>query len=511
MPGQIPEFLYSDLDLLASDIDGTLLVKGERVPDSVKVELLEAQKVGKNICLASGRGTGSIIQVANDIGLLAQSKLFSIVSVNGGMAHIYDPEKSDKDKSIIGNIIPFFSTRQKHLAPHFPKQMAIPCFSEGGRQILHYLQSSSSYILDKISLPVLQKCIRISEFITRPVGYQITLDMLSHVISPTHNPLPFGISREDNISMQLFQQGIKVYISHLLGTHAEYISKEVELAFTKNGNASKLCEEAVSKIDPKFDQSIMAVALPPIPCFLVYRPPVSGDMCFVPMDEFCCDLCKKLGIVCAITEDASILERILPIANPQKLTFALPRRPLEPSMHLPKCLTECYMRSHTTELPCSIDNCLKLTTELMREEMAARRRMMGGDREEDEFDDLESSYPMECEAVLSLCRAEFKSMFCVCPVPYACEVLPSGMDKEKGLAKICEVFKTEFGRDPVTCTFGDGYNDVNFVKAGTVGIAMDNGSEKVKEVADIILDKSAHEAGVGMFLKDWRERDEKIE
>ncbi|SHH87409.1 Cof-type HAD-IIB family hydrolase [Sporanaerobacter acetigenes] len=57
-------------------------------------------------------------------------------------------------------------------------------------------------------------------------------------------------------------------------------------------------------------------------------------------------------------------------------------------------------------------------------------------------------------------------------------------------------------KDYEMIAIGDDNNDVEMVKKAGLGIAMKNGSLKVKEAADIVTDKSNNENGVGCILKE---------
>lgn len=48
--------------------------------------------------------------------------------------------------------------------------------------------------------------------------------------------------------------------------------------------------------------------------------------------------------------------------------------------------------------------------------------------------------------------------------------------------------------------FGDGENDLSIIEKAGIGIAMENGNEKLKEIADYIAPDSDN-AGVGQMLE----------
>ena len=50
--------------------------------------------------------------------------------------------------------------------------------------------------------------------------------------------------------------------------------------------------------------------------------------------------------------------------------------------------------------------------------------------------------------------------------------------------------------------FGDGTNDLTMVQFAGIGVAMDNGAEKLKQVADQVAPSNV-EHGVAQVLKNW--------
>ena len=82
--------------------------------------------------------------------------------------------------------------------------------------------------------------------------------------------------------------------------------------------------------------------------------------------------------------------------------------------------------------------------------------------------------------------------------PYACDILPEGGSKARGISKVLEhVGKTM--DDAVT--FGDGLNDVEMLEAAGTGVAMGNGHEKAKEAADVIA-PHVDEDGIYKVMKE---------
>ncbi len=66
-----------------------------------------------------------------------------------------------------------------------------------------------------------------------------------------------------------------------------------------------------------------------------------------------------------------------------------------------------------------------------------------------------------------------------------CELVPAGHTKATGMLKACELCCI----DPAnTYAFGDSENDLDMLEAAGVGIAMGNGTDRAKEVADYVTD-----------------------
>lgn len=67
--------------------------------------------------------------------------------------------------------------------------------------------------------------------------------------------------------------------------------------------------------------------------------------------------------------------------------------------------------------------------------------------------------------------------------PYSCDILPKDGSKARGIQKVLQhIGKTM--EDAIA--FGDGLNDIEMLQEVGVGVAMGNGHNQVKEVADII-------------------------
>ena len=68
--------------------------------------------------------------------------------------------------------------------------------------------------------------------------------------------------------------------------------------------------------------------------------------------------------------------------------------------------------------------------------------------------------------------------------PFSCDILPKAGSKARGINKcLIHIGKS---LDRMQCAFGDGLNDVEMLESVGMGVAMGNGHEKTKAVADVI-------------------------
>lgn len=81
-------------------------------------------------------------------------------------------------------------------------------------------------------------------------------------------------------------------------------------------------------------------------------------------------------------------------------------------------------------------------------------------------------------------------------VSFVLELIPPNVNKARALRTISERLKIDVSQ---IIAFGDGENDVEMLKTAGYGVAMAQGMESPKEVADFIT-VSNDEGGVGVFL-----------
>ena len=90
-------------------------------------------------------------------------------------------------------------------------------------------------------------------------------------------------------------------------------------------------------------------------------------------------------------------------------------------------------------------------------------------------------------------RANMEGMDCFFSCEQFLEVVPKGMNKGEAVKMLCKLLGVEI-EDAVAC--GDAANDLAMLKAAGIGVAMINGSEEVKAIADYITTRDNNHDGV---------------
>lgn len=80
--------------------------------------------------------------------------------------------------------------------------------------------------------------------------------------------------------------------------------------------------------------------------------------------------------------------------------------------------------------------------------------------------------------------------------PFFLEVVPTGIDKAVSIENLINSIGIEHSK---TMAFGDGFNDISMIKYVSCGVAMENGCEEIKSVADFVT-LSNDEDGISEFL-----------
>jgi Cof subfamily protein (haloacid dehalogenase superfamily) len=84
--------------------------------------------------------------------------------------------------------------------------------------------------------------------------------------------------------------------------------------------------------------------------------------------------------------------------------------------------------------------------------------------------------------------------------PYFLEILPKATDKGTALAKVAEILGIA---QREVMAIGNSMNDEAMIRWAGVGVAMMNGDERVKKVADLVTEKSNDEDGVADIVERY--------
>ena len=83
----------------------------------------------------------------------------------------------------------------------------------------------------------------------------------------------------------------------------------------------------------------------------------------------------------------------------------------------------------------------------------------------------------------------------------SCPVLYEGVSLEGGKGNAVQFLADKYGVDLAqTVAIGDSQNDFSMIERAGLGVAVANASEDIKGVADMVLDYSCDEDGVGKFI-----------
>jgi Cof subfamily protein (haloacid dehalogenase superfamily) len=84
--------------------------------------------------------------------------------------------------------------------------------------------------------------------------------------------------------------------------------------------------------------------------------------------------------------------------------------------------------------------------------------------------------------------------------PYMLEILPPETNKGTALAKVAELLNID--KDEVLA-IGDSMNDEAMIRWAGVGVAMANGDDRVKSIADFVTDRSNDDDGVAEIIDKY--------
>jgi Cof subfamily protein (haloacid dehalogenase superfamily) len=84
--------------------------------------------------------------------------------------------------------------------------------------------------------------------------------------------------------------------------------------------------------------------------------------------------------------------------------------------------------------------------------------------------------------------------------PYFLEILPRGVDKGSALSRVAQILGIE---QKAVMAIGDSMNDEAMIRWAGVGVAMVNGDERIKKIADLVTEKSNEEDGVAGIIEQY--------
>jgi len=84
--------------------------------------------------------------------------------------------------------------------------------------------------------------------------------------------------------------------------------------------------------------------------------------------------------------------------------------------------------------------------------------------------------------------------------PYFLELTPKGTDKGTALAKVASILNV---KQSETIAIGDSMNDEAMIRWAGIGVAMVNGDERIKSIADFVTERTNDEDGVADVIEKY--------
>jgi hydroxymethylpyrimidine pyrophosphatase-like HAD family hydrolase len=81
--------------------------------------------------------------------------------------------------------------------------------------------------------------------------------------------------------------------------------------------------------------------------------------------------------------------------------------------------------------------------------------------------------------------------------PYFIEILPPETNKGTALARVAEAMSIDSGE---VLAIGDSMNDEDMIRWAGTGVAMINGDDRIKSIADLVTDHSNDDDGVAEII-----------
>jgi Cof subfamily protein (haloacid dehalogenase superfamily) len=83
----------------------------------------------------------------------------------------------------------------------------------------------------------------------------------------------------------------------------------------------------------------------------------------------------------------------------------------------------------------------------------------------------------------SILEQQFPSLTFTRSNPYSVDIIPQGGSKIKGIAKVCDEIGVDLSE---VMAFGDSWNDIEMISGVGYGVAMGNGVQALKDIADFV-------------------------
>ncbi len=83
--------------------------------------------------------------------------------------------------------------------------------------------------------------------------------------------------------------------------------------------------------------------------------------------------------------------------------------------------------------------------------------------------------------------------------PYFLEFMNKEVDKSKSILRLCEKLNIDIKN---VIAIGDSYNDISMVEVAGLGVAMENGVEEIKKIADYVTDTNEND-GVAKVIEKY--------
>lgn len=106
--------------------------------------------------------------------------------------------------------------------------------------------------------------------------------------------------------------------------------------------------------------------------------------------------------------------------------------------------------------------------------------------------------PEDMERLVPVMQERFPELSIYRSSPFFMEIVPKGIDKAKTLSRLCRLMHTTPEESLVA--MGDGFNDISMVKLAGFGVAMDNGCDEIKKIANFIAPSNV-DCGVAVAME----------